>query len=257
MVAPRRGHRSLFRDGETKPFRQVETTTSGEFDFPWLRSGKYLCAVWGTARQIEGTGPIDLKLNARIDLKIRLHRRPPGPRGSVRVRVEDRLGIAIRGASVNVVLPSVHVAPRTTDGDGRAEFANLPVRADRVLAVASGYWMAGTLVAPGPIDEALDVTIVLEPTARVRVAVLDAATGKPLRHANVLVTHGGGDLWIVGGVLPRRDETPKDHHDVEVRPGPVRVHASSPGFSDAEASLDVGLEDDTADVTLRLAPQQR
>ncbi|MCE9637084.1 MAG: hypothetical protein K8T90_15375 [Planctomycetes bacterium] len=50
-----------------------------------------------------------------------------------------------------------------------------------------------------------------------RVAVLDASTGKPLRHANVLVTHGGGDLWIVGGVLPRRNE-PSVHVTIRLEP---------------------------------------
>jgi hypothetical protein len=99
------------------------------------------------------------------------------------------------------------------------------------------------------------VTIVLEPTERLRIAVLDAASGRPLRHANVLVTHGGGDLWIWGGVLPPPDAPPKDRHDVEVRPGTVTVRAASPGFVATELQLEIEGGAGDAEATLRLVPR--
>jgi hypothetical protein len=152
------------------------------------------------------------------------------------------------------VLPNVQTAPTTTGSDGNVEFENLPVRAERIFAVAPGYWIAGALIPPGSLDEPLDVTIVLASTVRLHVEILDATTGKPLRHANLLVTHGGGDYWVWGGVLPPPDAPPRDHHDVEVRPGPVTVRAASPGFASAEVRVDVVAGEDAAPVTLRLVP---
>ncbi len=134
------------------------------------------------------------------------------------MRVEDRLGIPVVGAHVNAVLPGVHVAPRQTGRDGTIEFRDLPVRPERAVAIAPGYWLAGVQFTPGPEHELLSATIVVEPTVRLRVTVLDDTNGRPLRHANILVTHAGGDLWIWGGVLPPPDAPPRDHHDVEVRP---------------------------------------
>lgn len=244
---------ALLADGADKPLRQVETTTSGGFEFAWLRAGKYQVAVWGTARQLEGSAPLELKQNGRIDVQIQLHRRPPGPRGRVQARVLGRLGVPISAARVNVVLPNIHVPPKKTGHDGTVEFTDLPARPERIVAMAAGHWPGGVLVQPGAIEETIGAEITLEPTARLRVEVLDATTGKPLRHANLLVTHAGGDYWSWGGVLPPPDAPPQDHHDVEVRLGPVTVRAASPGFETAEAHVDVAAEDDAPPVVLRLA----
>ncbi len=247
---------ALFAEGETeKPLRQAETTTGGAFEFAWLREGNYRIAVWGTARQLEGAAPVELGRNQRIDAKIALHRRPPGPRGAACVRITGELGLGLRGARVRVLLPGIHVAPRTADADGRVAFGDLPARPERAMATAAGHWPGGAIIAPGPLEEPLDVEIVLEPAARLRVAILDAATGKPLRHANVFVSHAGGEQCMWGGVLPPPGAPPRDHHDVDVRLGAVTVRAASPGYATGEARVTIAGGDDEPALTLRLAPE--
>ncbi len=48
---------TLSLDGAKKPLRQVETTTSGAFEFAFLRAGKYRVTVWGTQRQLAWARP--------------------------------------------------------------------------------------------------------------------------------------------------------------------------------------------------------
>jgi hypothetical protein len=115
----------------------------------------------------------------------------------------------------------------------------------------------GVFVPKGEPGVPTEVTISLQRTVPLRVAVRDAETGKPLRHANVCVSHGGGDYWNWGGVLPPPGAPERDHADIVVLPGRVTIRAESPGYQGAEQHLEVKAGVDAPSVTLDLVHRAR
>ena len=241
-------------DSAGNVIRESETGTDGRFEFPFLLSpARYVVRLTGSRRHLGGDIPADLGANRRLDLTIEQFRHSPGPRVSVRVWVRTAEGNPIANARVRVALPGISLPPAKSRFDGLAEVDDLPGRPASVLADAAGYWGAGTIVPDGGMAEPAEVIVTLERSARLRVHLLDAATDRPVRHANLLVSHAGGDMWSWGGVLPPPDQPPRDFHDVDVRQGPVTVRAESPGYAQAEETLMVSAtQDPTVPVTLRL-----
>lgn len=243
---------ALFGPGDAPP-QQAVTTTSGEVHFEWLHAGTYRFHVFGTPRQFEGEQTFKLARNARIDAKVGLHRRPPGPRGAIRVCVTGRLDLPLAGARVEVKLPSIHIAPRATDANGYVTFTDLPARPVSVVAYAPGHAPGGTILPEGDIAETIDTDVTLEPAARLRVFVVNAATGRPVRNANLRIRHRGLEFSDWGGILPPPDAPPANHRDFDVFTGPVEIHAASPGLPPASTTLTVSPDDaDPVEVMLRL-----
>ena len=241
-------------DAAGNVLREAETRSDGRFEFPFLLSpAMYTVRINGSRHHLGGAIPADLGRNRRLDLTIEQFRHPPGPRAPVRARVERVDGTPIAHARVRVAIPELSLAPVKTRADGLAEFGDLPARPARVLAEAAGYWPAGTTLPDGDVADPADVIVTLERAARLRVHVIDAATERPVRHANVIVSHAGGDECTWGGVLPPPDQPPRDFQDISVRQGPVTVRAESPGYSRSEATVVVAAtQDPTVPVTLRL-----
>ena len=244
---------ALFDESGKKAVRTGQTGQDGSFGFALLPAGKYHLMIMGTPTHLDGTTPLTLALNQRLDAKVGQHRRPDGPRGSVLVRVEDTIGLPVPGAVVSLITPNLHVAPKHVDSDGVAHIEGLPVRPDAIIAAALGFWQQGVALPPGRLTDPADVRVVLPRSVVMRISARDAVTGKLVRHANILVTHSGGDQWIWGGVLPPPDAPPQHFHEVQVSPGPVTIRAESPGYRTAEVEREVASFDTPLSVSLDLA----
>jgi 5-hydroxyisourate hydrolase-like protein (transthyretin family) len=241
-------------DDRGEVVRETDTRADGRFEFPLLLSPAHLTVrVWGSRRLVGGQAPVALGPNKRLDMTIELDTLSPGPRATLSVRVGDTLGVPIAGAQVRAVLPDVSVARVETGFDGCATIDDLPARPVTVVAEAHGYWPAGASIAPGCIADPVEAEITLERAVRLRVHLRDAATGRPVRHANLFVRHAGGEQWTWGGVLPPPGESQRDFHDVSVRTGAVTVRAESPGHAPAEETIEVpATADDDVAVTVDL-----
>jgi hypothetical protein len=244
---------ALFDESGKKAVRTGQTGPDGSFGFELLPAGKYHLVIMGTPTHLEGTAPLTLGLNQRLDAKIGQHRRPDGPRGSLVVRVEDPLGLPVPGAVVSMMTPNFHVAPKEVDSGGLAHIDGLPVRPNAVLAAAPGFWQQGVALPPGGLTDPAEVRVVLPRSVAMRIFARDAVTGKPVRHANILVTHSGGDQWIWGGVLPPPDAPSQSFHEVQVSPGPVTIRGESPGYRTTTVEREVASSDDPLSVRLDLA----
>lgn len=252
--SPVAGHLLVVLGADQKTVvRQMVTAADGSFGFGLLAQGKYVLAALGTSRHLGGGMPVDLAGGQIVNAQIGLHLRPPGPRHLVRVRVEDELGLPVVGVPVQICAPDMQPLVVATDTEGRAEAAGLPVRPTTVAVGVVEFSPRGVVVPPGETAEPIDVSISLLRMAQVRIAVRDAETGKALRHANIFVSHGGGDYWNWGGVLPPPGQSPKEHHDVAVLPGRVVVRAESPGYEGAHREFDVAAGADAPEITLGLA----
>jgi len=248
-------HVALFDASGTKILRETDTHTNGSFEFTLLPPGKYNLAVWGTLRHARAYVAVELLRNKRMTVKLRQKRRPPGALHDLRVRVESYLGQPVARARVTPTVPDTSIAPRSTDGEGLVEFTGLPDRPALVVASAQGFWPEGAPVPQEPPSETPEATVVLQRSAKLRIAVRDAATGRALRYANLLVAHSGGDYRCLGGVLPSPDDPPKDHQIVDVRPGEVVVRAESPGYGAGESRVEVAtFGDGIVPVTMELEP---
>lgn len=244
-------------DAAGRVVRDGETHTDGTFHFPMLVTpAKYKVVLDGTRRHKGGDIPVDLALNKRFDFTIQQFRQEPGPRQGVRVLVEDWLGLPLAGARVDVDVPGFTVAPAKTDGLGVADVQDLPARPTLVKAMASGHWPGAAQLPAAPAEGGDEVTIALERAVRLRIRILDAATGRPVRHANLSVKGAGVDAIALGGLLTPPGQPPLDHYDLPVRAGTVTVRAESPGYARAECSLQAGDENsDEAEVTVPLVPR--
>lgn len=243
-------------EGGKRYKREVLSGADGSFVFPLLPPGRFIFAVFGTERHLEGAHPIELAGGGTATVQIGLHRRPTSPLHVVRVRVEDELALPVVGAPVQFVAPNFQTRVVPADSEGIAE-ASLPVRPESVLVGVLEFSPRGAFVPQGEPDVPTEVTISLQRTVPLRVAVRDAATGKPLRHANVCVSHGGGDYWNWGGVLPPPGAPEKDHSEVRVLPGRVTVRAESPGYEGARQEVEAAAEMDALTVALDLLHRSR
>jgi hypothetical protein len=238
--------------------REGATHTDGTFHFEMLLTpAKYKLVVAGTRRHVGSEAVLDLALNKRFDLKIPQLRQPPVPRHRVRVHVENWLGLPVAGARVEVDVPGFTIAPAKTDGLGVADVQDLPARPTLVKAMAPDHWPGGAQLPAATPDGGDEVTIALERAVRLRVRILDAATGRPVRHANLSVKGAGVDAVALGGLLSPPGQPPLDHYDLPVRTGCVTVRAESPGYARAEEAVEVSdRADEALEVALRLGPRQ-
>ena len=191
-----------------------------------------------------------------MDFTIEQHRQLPGPRARVRVHVENWLGLPLVGARVEVDVPCFTIPPARADGLGVADVQNLPARPTLVKAIARGHWPGGEHLSAAAPDGGDEVTIALRRAVRLRVRILDAATGRPVGHANLSVKGEGVDAVAWGGLDTRSDQAPPEHYDLPVGPGTATVRAESPGYGRAEEAVIV--PEDVADdfpVTLSLRPR--
>jgi hypothetical protein len=235
--------------------RATDTGKVGAFVFPFLPPGKYLLAVMGTQRYLEGAVPVEVQAGKKVEARIGLHRRPAGPRHAVRVRVESPLGLPIPDAKV-VLQAENYGSPALACGpDGVAEAAGYAVRPRTALASAPGYWPAGAVVPPGEPGVPVEVTVTLKEATVIRVSAQDAVTGRPLRHANLLVSSAGSDHWSWGGVLPPPGAPEPGYSEFQVLPGPVTVQAASPGYLVARREIEVPAGTEPTLVVVRLAPR--
>jgi hypothetical protein len=195
---------------------------------------------------------LELALNQRLDVTVGQHRRPDGPRGKVLVRVEDGLGLPVPGAAVIAIAQNFHATPTPVDEGGLASIENLPVRPHGIVAVAPGFWQKGVALPPGELTDPVELRVVLPRWVEMRIFTRDAATGKLVPHANILVKHSGAEQWIWGGVLPAPDAPPVDFHEVQVSPGPVTIRAESPGYRATKVERQVDGADAPVSVTLDL-----
>jgi hypothetical protein len=255
---PVAGHPLVLVDveGGRKFKREADTGADGSFQFPWLPPGKFLLAVMGTHRYLTGAMPAEVAAGKKVEARIGLHRRPEGPRHAVRVRVEGPLGLPVPGAKVilraeNYATPALECGP-----DGSVEATGYAVRPSAVLASAPGYFMGAAAVPPEDPGGAVEVTVSLLEVARIRVSPRDAATGAPLRYANLFVKAGGAEHWWWGGVLPPPGAPAPDFTEFAVPPGPVAIHADSPGYREARRVVEVPPGDDPTLVTVPLEPRQ-
>jgi hypothetical protein len=69
------------------------------------------------------------------------------------------------------------------------------------------------------------------------------------------VSHGGGDYWNWGGVLPPPGVPEKDHQEVVVLPGRVTVRAESPGYAGGREEVEVTAGLEPPQVVLELVPR--
>ena len=241
-------------DAAGKVVREGQAHTDGTFHFPMLLTpAKYKLVVAGTRRHLGSECILDLALNRRFDFEVPQLRQPPGPRHRVRVHVENWLGLPLAGARVEADVPGFTIAPAKTDGLGNADVQDLPARPTLVKAMAPGHWPGGAQIAAAAPDGGAEVTIALERAVRLRIRIIDAATGRPVRHANLSVKGAGVDAVALGGLLTPAGQPPLDHYDLPVRVGAVTVRAESPGYARGECSLQAGDENsDEAEVTLPL-----
>jgi hypothetical protein len=258
--APVAGHPVALVDAEggRKLQRFVQTARDGTFQFPFLPPGDYVCAFLGTRRHLHGQPPpFRIEAAKKIEAKVGLHRRPPGPLHAIRVRVQGRLGLPVPGATVapqaeNYAAPVADCGP-----DGVALIDDLPVRPMAVLASAPGHWPEGVAVPPGEPGEVAEVHVTLDEQALLRVSARDASTGKPLRYANFLVSGTGADQWHWGGVPPPPDQPPREHVAFAVRPGTLTVRADSPGYFTATVSVEAAAGAEPPPVVFRLEARRR
>ena len=255
--SPVAGHPLLLADSKGVPLfkSDIETGKDGSFVFPFLPPGKYLLAILGTHRHLQGVMPVEVAAGKKVEAKIGLHRRPAGPRHAVRVRVEGPLGLPIPGAKVvlraeDYATPALECAP-----DGSVEGTGYAVRPVAALASAPGYWPAGVAVPPADPGVPVEVTVPLKEAVNLRVTARDAATGAPLRYANFLVTSAGSDHWYWGGVLPPPGTPAPEFAEFLVLPGPVTIQADSPGYGAAKRVLEVQAEDEPPVVRIDLQPR--
>lgn len=253
--SPLVGHVVLLGTPTGAVLRQTATGPDGTFGFGFLQPGKYLIAAVHSVRHVGGAGPAELAGGQTANVQLGLPRREPGPRHVVRVQVEDELGLPVGGVPVQFSMPDFQPVIVPTDEEGVAQASDLPVRPDKVMVGVLEFSPRGTLVPPGEPGVPIDLGISLQRTVRMQVAVRDAETGKALRHANICVSHGGGDYWNWGGVLPPPGAPQKDHQDVVVLPGRVTVRAESPGYESGRQEIEIvpGVEPPT--VVLDLAPR--
>jgi hypothetical protein len=240
-------------EGGRKFKREVLTAPDGSFNFGLLHPGTYMLALDGTEKHLDGASPpAELAGGATMKVQIGVRRRAPGPRHVVHVRVEDELALPVVGVPVQFVAPNFRTLIVATDAEGRAEASDLPTRPETVLVGVREFSPRGVFVPPGEPGVPVEVTISLHRTTLLRVAVRDAETGKPLRHANIRVSHGGGDYWNWGGVLPPPGAPQPDHHDIFVLPGHVTVRAESPGYVGVRQEVEVVAGEDAPVVTFEL-----
>ncbi|MCE9635790.1 MAG: hypothetical protein K8T90_08805 [Planctomycetes bacterium] len=255
--SPIAGHLMAVLDPEKRAVvRQMVTGPDGSFAFGLLRPGKYVLGALGTSRYLGGGNPVELTGGQTVNAQVGLHRRPAGPRHIVRVRVEDELGLPVTGVPVQFSVPDIETLVVPTDEEGRAEATDLPERPTAVMVGVIEFSPRGTVVPPGDPGVPVELTISLQRTLRMRVAARDAESGKLLRHANICVSHGGGDYWSWGGVLPAPGAPEKDHSDVVVLPGRVTVRAESPGYEGARQEVEVTSGMDAPSVTLDLVHRE-
>ncbi len=241
----------LTADGE-RMVRQGETHTNGKIAFEFLKEGRYRLTLAGTRTRLEGTAELELGRNARLDVTVDQRTRPPGTRTDVAVHVTDHLGLPAIGALVQLVAPGFHHAPVRTDREGVAPFPALPVLPQGVIATLSGHHASGAALPKTEPGTPIAIHHRLLRAARLRVRVRDATDGRTLRHANVLVSHAGGDHWTWGGVLPPPDAPPREAVEMEVPLGDTTVRATSPGHRPGETQVTIDDADAVQEIVIDL-----
>lgn len=222
--------------------RVAVTGADGAYMHPWLLPGPYVLALPGSLRHLGWNQPFDVVAGRTSKVGIRLHARPesPGfpsaPTYSVAMRVEDPLGMPVAGARVDIQAPGHVFPPIVTGADGMARAEGLPVRPVAAGVQAKGFRPMGLgWQNPEASETEFGGTLSLHRLASCRVRVQDASTGRPLRHANILVVHEGNNAWKWTGT----SEQTADAQEFEVVPCEVHVQAACPGYRVGEARATV------------------
>jgi hypothetical protein len=203
----------------------------------WLLPGKYVLAVPGTTRHLGGAQPFEVQAGRVSKVGLRLHPRPPGgPSFSVEMKVEDPLGAPVTGAFVEIQVPGHFVPPIVTGEDGMVRARDIPARPVAAGVQARGFRRMGIgWQQPDPGETEFGGTLSLHRLALCAVRVVDRVTGRPLRQANILVVHEGGNAFQWTGT----HEQTTDAQEIEIVPGEVHVQAACPGYRTGEARASV------------------
>jgi len=225
--------------------RVAVTDAEGAYMHPWLLPGPYVLALPGSLRHLGGNQPFEVVAGRTSKVGVRLHPRPdnaglsPARTYSVSMRVEDPLGMPVAGALVEIQAPGHVFPPLVTGADGMARAEGLPVRPVAAGVKAKGFRPMGLgWQNPDESETEFGGTLSLHRVARCRVLVVDAASGRPLRHANIHLLHDGNDGWKWTG-LPFPDT---DVQEIEVVPGEVTIEVECPGYRPHESRETVLLE---------------
>ncbi len=234
----------------------------------------FLPYVWRTTTDAEGRFHIHLPRGKTVSLTVQApgyqpatreiggaqdsptveFRLPPGRR--LRARVVNTRGKPIVGAFAFIPSMSTHRGiffRAWTDTEGRFEWADAPDEKVAFSIGAEGYLPDGPFwLAPGDEESA----VVLRPGVAVRLGVIDAGTGKPIRRLKVQVGQvvgGGRDVRF--GEPSTTDGNGEYRSWLDAEGGPYRIRILADGYAPAETRTFRGDEKEYRE-TLRLEKER-